>query len=192
MAVEEALLMVDLDATTTEVDGVHERRREGVRQGSPVRRCGDGAFSTAYNHQPGPGADVAARSGSAIRTENQCPIFWPIAVGPPSVLSTGPASDPGAVSPPLFRRRPRSIHRPCRLLPPARQIRLGPRRGPCALPAPTPCSAQSAPSPGARRTLPPLPLHPRAVCSVAGVCRAPDANVNPPGPGSSGPPQQRK
>ena len=44
-----------------------------------MRRCGDGTFSTAYNHQQGPGADVAAcsaRSGSAIRTENQCPIFW--------------------------------------------------------------------------------------------------------------------
>ncbi len=56
--------------------------------------AGMGAFSNAYNHQRDSGAGIAARSGPAIRTESSAPFFWPIPVGPPSALSTGPVSDP--------------------------------------------------------------------------------------------------
>ena len=42
---------------------------EGIRCGC----AGMGAFSNAYNHQRGAGADIAARSGPAIRTESSAP-----------------------------------------------------------------------------------------------------------------------
>lgn len=90
------LFMVDLSATMAGVDGIHERREKGMTEGIRCGCAGMGTFSNAYNHQRGSGADIAARSGSAIRTESSAlllanprrsplPPYQPV---PPSDLSS--------------------------------------------------------------------------------------------------------
>ena len=73
LAVEGVAVMVEVGAPMAVVDVVHERRRERTAEGIRCGCAGMGAFSNAYNHQRGAGADIAARSGPAIRTESSAP-----------------------------------------------------------------------------------------------------------------------